>query len=281
MDRSKRIAVGVVGALVVLGAAFFLMQGDGSGPEGDSAETQTGDNDCETGAPGQQPGEWGGVICQQASGAASFTDTFPCQTPDQSAVAGSLANATAGTLGVTVEDATGTVVFEDTYNAGAHPVGEFVGEGEAGEWTVTVELSDDWTSDEFGMGAGCQNGSDGGDGGSGGSACQTTSDQEVQGRSIGQISCMDHQGEASPTATFDCPTPDEGSANWDADIQAGQAQIRIEDADGQAIVDETLEGEESNFASLQGGSPGGWTITAELTSDFEGSFNLQGQCPTG
>lgn len=281
MDTWKRIAVGAVGAVVVLGAIFLFM-GGGNGEEpaagsGDG-EAATSDHDCETGAFEQEQGAWGGVGCQDAEGAATFTDTFDCQTPSDSAVGGSLANATAGTLALSVEDAAGTIVFEDTYNAGAHPVGDFVGEGEAGTWTVTVELSEDWSSTDFGIGAGCFN--DGGGGGSGTEGCQANSDIESGGYSSASISCQDAQGENSLEATFQCADPQQGGANWDADVQAGEVAITVEDADGQAVVEETLQGGEQSFAGFGDGATGEWTLTAELSSGFEGSFSVQAQCPT-
>lgn len=281
MDRSKQVAVGIVGAVVVLAAVFFLMQGDGSAPGDDSVGAQSGDNNCQSdGFPGQ-PGDWAGVVCQKASGAATFTDTWPCEKPSESAVGGSLQNATAGTLTATVEDATGSTVFEDTFQAGAHPVGAPIGQGEAGEWTLTVELSEDWESNEFGIGASCGRADGSGGSTSSSSACQTVSDQQMSGQSRGQISCRDQQGEESLQATFQCDVPEEGAANWDADIQAGQADIKIVDADGQAVVDETLENDESKaFVPFEGAAAGEFTMTAELTSDFEGSFNFSGQCST-
>lgn len=154
MPEGNKLAAGVVVAVVVIAAAFFLLQGD-DGDAPDTGDASAGTHDCQTDSPPQQQGTWGGVNCQQASGAGTFTDTFTCEVPGESAVAGSLQEATAGTLHLTAEDAAGETVFEDTYTAGTHPVGDFVGEGEAGEWTVTVQLSEDWSSQAFGIGVGC------------------------------------------------------------------------------------------------------------------------------
>lgn len=285
MEASKKLAVGAIGFVVVLGAIFLLMQGgdEDPAPDGDADPgASAGTHDCQTGGFGQEQGEWGGVACHQASGAETFTDTFPCETPDQSAVAGSLQNATAGSLTVNVEDSAGAVVFEDTYEAGTHPVGDFVGQGEAGEWTVTVELSDDWESQEFGIGAGCESGGGGSGGPSSGSeACQTSSDVETAGMSFGQIRCTDKQGEDTLEATFQCADPSQGSVNWDADMDAGEVTLTVLDADGQATVEETFSGDDQGGAPLGSGATGEWTVRTELSSDFQGSFYTQAGCQAG
>lgn len=286
LPSTKNFVGGAVGVVLVLAVAFFLLGGSGDEagtPSADAGETST-THDCQTGGFEQAEGEWGGVACETASGAASFTDTFTCQAPDQSAVGGTLQNATAGTLDMTVEDASGTAVFDDTFQAGAHPVSEFVGQGEAGEWTISVSLSEDWSSEDFGVGAGCQSqsgsGGSGDDGGSGDGSqdCQTNSDIQNGPLSMAQIRCTDQQGEGTSEATFQCENPSQGNVQWDPDMDAGNVTVTILDADAKTTVEETFNGTDRGGASLGSGATGEWTMRTERGTDFQGSFYVQATC---
>lgn len=232
---------------------------------------------CEQGVEAEQPGEWGGIRCQEASGSATLTDTFDCEAPEESAVGGSLAAAEEGSLQLTVEDSAGQTVFQETYSAGAHPVGDFIGEGEAGEWTVTVELSDDWASGQFGIGAGCMH--EGEDGETEARACQTNSDVQMAGQRAAQVFCEDWEGERSLEAWWRCDVPSRGNVHWDArDMDAGEVRILVQDAEGTTVAEATFGPDDGGSQQLDEGTPGEWTLQAELSSDFAGTFQAGTAC---
>lgn len=263
----------------MMGAVFVLLFAT-AGLAGCADDGGLGSNveSCEQGVEMEQPGEWGGIRCQEASGPATLTDTFDCEASEESAVGGSLAAAQEGSLQMTVEDAGGQVVFQEEYSAGAHPVGDFIGEGEAGEWTITVEFSDDWESGQFGIGAGCMY--QGEDGQTEARACQTNDDISVQDRRSAQIFCEDWEGERTLEAWWRCDVPEQGFLNWgSSEMESGQVHLVVQDAGGDTVTEVTFGPEEGGSESFEGGTAGEWTIVAELSADFSGSFQTGASCP--
>lgn len=131
--------------------------------------------------------------------------------------------------------------------------------------------------------AGClDGGEDGSDGssevGSGSQGCQIGT-VTAQGSSTSRFSCQDVEGEDTLEDTFPCEVPDEGSLDWDADIQTGEVEILVEHADSQKVVEVTLQGSEQSTLSFGDHPAGEWTMTAELSSDFAGSFIISSECP--
>lgn len=135
----------------IIAVSLLFVSFAGCADGGSEQEVKT----CQTGEATGQPDSFGGVICgEDTTGPDTLSDAFPCDAPEDSEVGGSLGEATAGTVDVVVEDADGTTVFEETFQAGNSQAVGTIGEGQAGEWTLHVSLSEDW-SGPLSMGAHC------------------------------------------------------------------------------------------------------------------------------
>lgn len=135
----------------IIAVSLLFVSFAGCADGGSEQEVET----CQTGEATGQPEYFGGVICgEDTTGPDTLSDAFPCDAPEDSRVDGSTGQATAGTVDVVVEDAAGTTVFEETFPAGTSRTNGTIGEGQAGEWTFHVSLSEDW-SGPFAIGADC------------------------------------------------------------------------------------------------------------------------------
>lgn len=80
----------------------------------------------------------------------------------------------------------------------------------------------------------------------------------------------------------DCPRPDDAEATASADLDGGAIRVLVEDAGGEALIDERLEdtgGEPRNLTVPEGGEAGAWTLTVERLEGFDGSFRAELYCP--
>lgn len=156
-------------AWVLLAAALVLVAGC-AGPE-DESESTDGTDDaaseaCRTASGAGQNESGAQMLCQDASGAGTAAESFDCSVPERSAVRVAT-NMTAGSVTITLTGASGQTLFERAYDeTGRTNDSAVIGEGEAGEWTLTGERSASFKGSFAAQAACAQEGSGGPGGGS-------------------------------------------------------------------------------------------------------------------
>lgn len=244
---------------------------DGSGEDDGAAQTPEA---CETDTGAQGGQSYGTVACEEASGTGTTTATFDCPTPSQSQVrVGS--NMTAGSATVTVEDASQEVVYETTLE-GREQNQTVIGEGEAGEWRITGETTDDYEGTyagqvlcptEEGANQEPQTG------------CNSQAGQR-QGHDVARIVCRGVEGSDTTQQAFPCSTPGEAKIGVQTQLSSGSVTVRLTQADGSTIYEETFSGENREQVNLTGQAAGEWQLSGTRDQAYAGDYVAQATCPT-
>lgn len=111
--------------------------------------------------------------------------------------------------------------------------------------------------------------------------CESRSARQ-QGQSGAQVVCQNVRGQGVEEQAFDCPDPTRSAVRVATNTTAGSVSIRVTDAGGSVVFEETYEqtGPNNDSARIGDGQAGSWTVEGERDASFEGSFALQVACAT-
>lgn len=237
--------------------------------EDDTSQTPEG---CNTDSGESNGQSFGTVVCEEETGAGTASVGFDCPTPSQSQVRIG-ANLTAGSVTVTVQDAADAVVFETTLE-GRDQNQSLIGEGEAGNWTITGETDADYEG-TYGGQVACPTG-EGGDETQTGCNAQTG---QQQGQDVARIVCRGVEGADKTEQAFRCSTPSEASVNVQTQMSSGSVTVRLVDDNGSTVYEEQFSGETQEQVDVTGEAAGQWTLSGTRDADYAGDYGVQVSCP--
>lgn len=117
------------------------------------------------------------------------------------------------------------------------------------------------------------------------SFCDKASSSDPHGHAHGhsaEVGCREMSGPGQQQISFDCPNPQRSRVDVVTNLTAGSVTVRAFDAASTKLFEKSYErtGPSNESTRIDEGETGNWTIQAERSETFEGSFRAVLLCGT-
>lgn len=135
--------------------------------------------------------------------------------------------------------------------------------------------------------AGCSSPQQGGDGDTASDAdetarCDKRSGEGRQATGV-RMACRQVEGSGTQQAGFDCGDPNRSAVGVVTNMTDGSVTISVTDPSDATVFEETYQrrGQHNESQRIGRGQAGNWTVTAERSDAFSGTYGVQVTCARG